>query len=71
MNYIYYLEDPISDRKGALIRFDKETGEMCVYDFKKKKWEENYEYLKIFYGAIEADPISPEEANKLIRENDL
>lgn len=69
-DYVYYLEDPIGDvspREKALLRFNKDTGELLVYRYKTHSWEDGYYYAKMFYGGIDVDQISKEKADQLIK----
>ena len=68
----YYVEDAPSPKvkNRYLIRldYDAETRKAPIYrfDWKKRDWVEDPEMCQIFTGSIEVNPITEEEAYRII-----
>ena len=64
----YYLEDtPMKHKdKQRIMRFrDNEFPE--EYDFKANLWRINKDLSQIYFGGIECDPITEDEAKSIIQ----
>lgn len=65
INYRYYLE---YGKNGYLIRH--KPGSIQRYDELSKKWVDDIEMSQIYFGDIDVNRITEEEANRIITERE-
>ncbi|MBQ9037207.1 MAG: hypothetical protein IJ115_07130 [Erysipelotrichaceae bacterium] len=61
-----YMKEKDSNR---IIRYQGEGSLLEYYDYDKKKWIEDIELGRVFFGSIEVNTITEEEANAIIKNN--
>ena len=61
-----YMKEKDSNR---IIRDQGEGYLLEYYDYAKNKWVEDFELCRVYFGSIEVNTITEEEANAIIKNN--